>query len=242
MIRKMIGQAGEGEPSVFDQVSIGNRKNISEELFEQLRDAILNGSLPAGYVFTNENEFCQKLNIGRGSLREAYASLETLHLITRSKIGTYVNAPDEIQNSMNFETIAQNTDARVLSEYRTIIEVGCAKLAAQKASERDIQKLESILKSMKSAVDDPEKLSQYDFDFHSALVGIAQNSLLLIAMNTIRSIYEDFTERVFANGYTSQSFTDHQAIVDALRAKDVLLAEQMMQRHLDHVEKFRDIF
>ena len=241
MIRKTVEQGDIVKNAIFDRISIGNRKSISEELFEQLRDAILAGELPAGYVFPNENDFCQKLNIGRGSLREAYAALETLHLITRSKIGTYVNAPSETQNSMNFETIAQNTDARVLSEYRMIIEVGCAKLAAQKATDEDVQRLEHILVNMRSAVDDPEKLSQYDFDFHSALVGISKNRLLVIAMNTIRSIYEDFTEQVFASGYTSQSFMDHQAIVDAVRQRDARAAEQMMLQHLEHVEKFRNI-
>ena len=58
-------------PSLFDSLFIENKKHISEELFEKLRDAILRGELPAGYVFPNENELCQKLNIGRGSLREA---------------------------------------------------------------------------------------------------------------------------------------------------------------------------
>lgn len=80
------------ESTLFDSISIENRKHISEELFEKLRDAILSGELPAGYVFPNENELCQKLNIGRGSLREAYSRLETLHMITRSKTGTYVNS------------------------------------------------------------------------------------------------------------------------------------------------------
>lgn len=226
--------------SLFDSLTIENKKHISEELFEKLRDAILSGELSAGYVFPNENELCQKLNIGRGSLREAYSPLETLHLITRTKSGTYVNTQEEIQNSMNFEAIAQRTEAQNLAEYRQVVEIGMAQLAARKATERDVELLEGILEQMRAAGEDAVKLSQLDFDFHSALVRITHNELLLIAFNTIRAIYEDYTESVFARGYCAQSLVDHKAVIDALRDGDAELAGVMMRRHLEHVERFRN--
>jgi len=236
---KTLPKMTEG-PSLFDSLTIENKKHISEELFEKLRDAILSGELPAGYVFPNENELCQKLNIGRGSLREAYSPLETLHLITRTKSGTYVNSQEEIQNSMNFEAIAQRTEAQNLAEYRQVVEIGMVQLAARKATERDVERLETILEQMRAAGEDAVKLSQLDFDFHSTLVRITHNELLLIAFNTIRTIYEDYTESVFAQGYCAQSLVDHKAVIDALRDGDAELAGVMMRRHLEHVERFRN--
>lgn len=227
------------QPSLFDSLTIENKKHISEELFEKLRDAILSGDLPAGYVFPNENELCQKLNIGRGSLREAYSPLETLHLITRTKSGTYVNAPDEIHNSMNFAAIAKRTAAQNVAEYRQVVEIGTAQLAAAKATAEDVERLQAILSQMKEAGEDAVKLSQLDFDFHSALVRIVNNELLLISFNTIRAVYEDYTETIFERGYRAQSFVDHKAIIDAVQAGDAELAGLMMRRHLEHVECFR---
>ncbi len=237
MIKNLPGAAE--QPSLFDSLTIENKKHISEELFEKLRDAILSGALPAGYVFPNENELCQKLNIGRGSLREAYSPLETLHLITRTKSGTYVNSQEEIRNSMNFEAIAQRTESQNLAEYRQVVEIGMAQLAATKATEADIAIMEAIVEQMREAGEDAVKLSQLDFDFHSALVRITQNELLRITFNTIRGIYEDYTESVFARGYFRQSLADHKAIIDALRDGDAELAGVMMRRHLEHVERFR---
>lgn len=226
---------------IFESLSLENRKHISEELFLKLQEAILSGELPEGYIFPNENELCQKLNIGRSSLREAYSSLETLHLITRTKAGTYVNSQADIQNNMNFVAIAKRTDAQNLREYRQIVEIGTARLAARKVTDEDIRKMEHILEIMAESGDDPTKLSQLDFDFHSSLVRITGNELLIIAFNTIRSIYEDYTESVFARGYFEQSVLDHRAIIEALRARDPRQAEAMMDRHLGHVEQFRDI-
>lgn len=225
--------------SVFDSLTIECRKHIAEELFEKIRDAILSGELPSGYIFPNENELCQKLNIGRGSLREAYAPLETLHLITRTKSGTFVNSQEEIHNSMNFEAIAKRSETQNLSEYRQVVEIGMAQLAATKATEQDALRLEDILKQMSHDREDPVKLSQLDFDFHSELSRITNNELLRISFHTIRGIYEAYTERVFALGFLEQSLVDHQALINALRAKDSELAGLMMRRHLEHVEKFR---
>lgn len=239
MIKKMTNSIF--EQNVLESMTIENRRHISEELFLKLRDAILSGELPEGYIFPNENELCQQLNIGRGSLREAYSCLETLHLITRTKAGTYVNSPSEIQNSMNFVAIAKRTDAQNLREYRQIVEIGTAQLAAQKVTKDHIRKLEEILDIMSASSDDPTKLSQLDFDFHSSLVRITNNELLIITFNTIRSIYEDYTERVFAQGYFQQSLIDHQAIVAALRAKDAEQAGAMMALHLENVERMRSM-
>ena len=68
---------------------------------------------------------------------------------------------------------------------------------------------------------------------------ITRNELLLISFNTIRSIYEDYTETIFEQGYFTQSLEDHQAILQAFRAHDPEFAGLMMRRHLEHVEKFR---
>lgn len=95
--------------------------------------------------------------------------------------------------------------------------------------------------AMNAAGDDPTKLSQLDFEFHSSLVRITDNELLFITFNTIRSIYEGYTEQVFAQGYFQQSLVEHRAIVAALREKNAEKAGEMMAMHLENVERVRSI-
>ena len=59
--------------------------------------------------------------------------------------------------------------------------VSCKK----KATPEHIQRLEELLAAMNAAGDDPTKLSQLDFEFHSSLVRITDNELLFITFNTI---------------------------------------------------------
>nr|WP_326183820.1 FadR/GntR family transcriptional regulator [uncultured Oscillibacter sp.] len=230
----------EQDLSFWDNLAVGGRQHISEILFNRLRDAIISGELPPGYVFPNENELCKKLNIGRSSLREAYSPLETLKLITRSKSGTYVNDLKSYRNTMNFDAIAKQTDAQNLAEYRQIVEVGAVQLAAKKATKKDITRLEGILQKMNDSSGDSVALSQYDFEFHSYLMKMTHNELLIIMFNSIRIAYKNFTESVFAMDCLPQTLKEHQAIVDALAVNDPALAAHMMQLHLSNVESFRN--
>jgi len=222
----------------FDNIQLfsASRTTISAELFERLRTAILTGSLPPGYVFPNENDLCQKLNIGRTSLREAYSSLETLNLITRRKTGTVVNAPQETNTFLNFEEIARSIDTATLMEYRSVTEVAIIQNAATKVTQSDIQKLKDIISRMEEVQDDATTLSQYDFDFHASIAAITKNKLLIITFNTIRAIYEDFTEKMFDCGAYAQSFEDHKNIIRALEAHNPVLSGEMMYRHISNVQ------
>lgn len=222
---------------VFSHLTVTSRRAISEELFEKLREAILSGALPEGYPFPNENDLCKKLNIGRSTLREAYAPLETLHLITRTKTGTCVSKETDRRNAMNFDAIAQYTDPQNMIEYRRIVEVGVAQLAAQKATPADIEELEGIVREMEKHGGDPEALTQLDFQFHSTLARITGNELLMISFNTIRIVYERFVKEQFGKNLLDTSLRDHRALISALAANDAERAGALMRSHLEHIEQ-----
>ncbi|MCD8350672.1 MAG: FadR family transcriptional regulator [Planctomycetaceae bacterium] len=222
---------------IFDHIGINNRKRIAEELCNKLRKAIISGKLPEGYIFPNENDLCKKLEIGRSTLREAYAPLETLHLITRTKSGTYVNKKADTNNSMNFDLIAQYTNPINMIEYRQIFEVGAARLAAQKAKRKHITELRTIVEAMERCGDAPEQLTELDFDFHFKLVAISANELLIISFNSIRLLYEKFVKQQFEKHMLPQSLVDHRALIEALVAGDPDQAGRLMTEHLEHIAK-----
>ena len=224
----------------LDDLVASERRNISDVIFRRIRDAIISGELPPGYVFPNENELCKKLNIGRSSLREAYSPLETLKLISRSKAGTYVNDLDIYQNAMNFEAIAKQTDVKNIAEYRQIFEIGAIQLAAKRATEKNVTRLRESLKKMEEVPEDSVALSQYDFEFHAYLMKMTHNELLIVMFNSIRNAYKNLTESIFAMGCLPTTINEHLAIVDAIADHDSALAAHMMQLHLSNIESFRN--
>ncbi len=121
-------------------------------------------------------------------------------------------------------------------EYRTVTEVAIIQNAATKVTDADITKLKEIISKMEEVRDDAATLSQYDFDFHASIAAITKNKLLMITFNTIRAIYEDFTETMFECGAYEQSFEDHKSIIQALQAHNPVLSGEMMYRHISNVQ------
>ncbi|MDR1874174.1 MAG: FadR family transcriptional regulator [Synergistaceae bacterium] len=220
---------------VFSELNLSNRTRLSEELFIRLRDVILSGVLPSGYAFPNENELCKRLDIGRSTLREAYAPLEAMNLITRTRNGTFVNDASDMRNSMNFDVIAQYTDPIHIMEYRQILEVGIASRAALKATAADVDLLRDIVRQMEKHSASNAALTFYDFEFHSTLARITGNELLLIALRSIQISYEKFVFMAFQKNLFFQSVKDHRNIIEALSQNDSEKAAQSMLEHLDHV-------
>jgi DNA-binding FadR family transcriptional regulator len=217
-------------------LSVAHRR-ISDDIFSKLRDAIIQGKLPEGYVFPNENDLCKKLGIGRSTLREAYAPLEAMNLISRTKNGTSVNRAGEMMNSMNFDVIARYTSPRKIIEFRKIIEIGVVRLAAQCATDSDIQRLTDANNSMKRNLAHSSDLPSLDFRFHNTLAEITGNELLCIALNSIRVSYERFASYVFERFSLARSTGDHGAVIEAIRRNDPDAAEDHMRKHLEHLEK-----
>lgn len=223
------------EEDIFDEINIKNRKRISEELFTKLRDAIISGRLPENYAFPNEIILCKKFDVGRSTLREALASLETLNLIVRKKNGTFVNEEAAFKTFMNFDAITRQTDFYNVIEYRKIIEIGIAGSAAKKANSKDLEILESIVAIMESHPTDIELLTRCDYEFHSQLAKISDNELLIIAFNAALPYYEKYVSNAFENNIFIKSVNDHKEIISALKINDAKQARAAMQKHLKHI-------
>lgn len=98
------------------------KHNISQTLFQRLKELIIEGKLPAGYMMPNENIVSEMLGVGRSTLREAYTALAVFGFIRRSKAGTFVNEIDNIVNIAPFSITVENSDLNDLLEFRYMLE------------------------------------------------------------------------------------------------------------------------
>ena len=226
------------ENTLLNNLAVNNKKKISEELYIKLRDAILSGDLPEGYTFPNESALCKQLDVGRSTLREAFAALETHNLITRSKAGTYVNKEADIKNKMSFDMMMQHSTPEHVMQFRAIVEIGSAGSAAKRAKTNEIKVLEATLKSMKDNPEDSNILTVCDYDFHSQIVKMTGNELLYTAYNAVRTYYEEYVYKAFEKDVLEVSIKDHQKIIDAFKKKDAVKARAAMREHLSHIEPY----
>lgn len=94
------------------------KKNTSNEpvyitIFSELRDQIVNGSLPPGSILPSENELCLKYSTTRETARKGLKQLEQEGLIySKPRRGYFVNYPQHDEFSLAFPKNLNQSDSR----------------------------------------------------------------------------------------------------------------------------------
>ena len=126
------------------------RTNISEEVFLQMKQLIIEQKWKSGDKLPSEHELCKLFNVSRVTVRNALQRLAALDLIkTRPGDGAYVKMVD---NTTSFNRLVptayfeENID--IILEFRREIESGTCAIAVEKADKNDIKELRKMLKQM----------------------------------------------------------------------------------------------
>lgn len=221
-------------------IDIRMQGNVSDQLFDRLSQLILSGSLPAGYVFPNETVLCEQLHIGRTSLREAYKALELSGFITRTKRGTRVNDRTDILRAAPLRALFTDASETDFSEFRHMVEVECAGLAAARASENDID----TLLRCNSTCDEANKGHHYrdlfyaDMAFHQQIAQASGNKLVIDISGVMRealeySVLDNFLSTLERDPtFFDKAIAQHANIIDAIRKRDVQGARDAMANHV----------
>lgn len=229
-----------GHSIPIGSLSLPQGNNASGNVYLYLRDLIVSGRLPEGYVFPNENDLCKLLNVGRSTLREAYTSLATLNLITRSKAGTRVNGREEIQQAIPFSKLVEHSDFWDTMDFRLMLEQKIATQAARRATEADVEALQETVVQMREHAGEIVSFSLHDAQFHILLAQITKNELLATVFKVVRKSLESAICGAFAFDPSMMpgAVEYHERIIEAIRIHDAAAAQQIM---LDHISNVIDV-
>jgi DNA-binding FadR family transcriptional regulator len=140
-----------------------------------------------------------------------------------------------------FDRILEFTNPIEVSEVRLAVEPVIARLAALRASQADIRRLEAALAETKSAAD-PLIYEKADEKFHRIIAEAARNALFLSLFDTFGPSRRDATWRRLsenAHCFKRQAVhaASHQEIFDALAARNSERAYECMYRHLSDIQR-----
>ena len=215
-------------------------KTLSQKVADRIIKYILDENLQPGDKLPNETIMCQRLNVGRSSLREAMRALTSRNVITiRQGSGSYVSAtPGMIDDPLGL-TFVEDKQKMIkdLMEIRFLLEPSIAAMAAIRADETDIkniltacEKAEKLLLANKNHVAE-------DIAFHSAIALSSKNivvpKLVPIINSSIPLICEstEFPMR-------DETIETHREIADAIAAHDAVRAHDAMYLHLVYNRKY----
>src|SRR5512139_3646861 len=117
---------------------------VSDEIVDQIRNLISQGKLKPGDRLLPERELIRKFDVSRPSLREALNSLITMGFLEIKGKRTFIKsvASESMQNPLSLMIKADTQKIFDLIEVRKALEAWAAFLAAQRATEEDIKRLE----------------------------------------------------------------------------------------------------
>jgi DNA-binding FadR family transcriptional regulator len=140
-----------------------------------------------------------------------------------------------------FDRILEFTNPLEVIEVRLAIEPVVARLAALRASQADIRRLEGLVAATKDAAD-PLIYEKADEQFHRAVAEMARNALFLSLFDILSASRRDATWRRLsenAHCFKRQSVhsASHQEIFEAIAARNSEKAFDCMHRHLGDVQR-----
>jgi GntR family transcriptional repressor for pyruvate dehydrogenase complex len=218
------------------------RTTLTADICRKMVGQLIRGSWTEGEKIPSERELCQKLGVGRASLREALKALEIMGMIeTRLGDGTYVCNRSEFFSRPLLWAIAGSSeaDARELIEARTLIEVELAGLAAEHASPDQVKEIAKFLEAMEKTRKTPEEFVQADVNFHLAIGRAAANSILMNALHLIRNLLQQWILGAVAiKGVPEKACAQHKRVLLAIKNGDGAAARKEMRSHLRSMAAF----
>jgi len=161
------------------------RESISSVIMDLITEYLLAGKLKPGDKLPTENEFAERLGVGRNSIREAIKMLSSIGVVeVRRGAGMFIaeSMSSSMINPLILSLVFEQGASKELIELRLLLDTGAAELAIQKVSDQDINRLEEAnwelrIESEKQS-HNPHKLRDLDLNFHRVLYELSGNELL----------------------------------------------------------------
>lgn len=200
---------------------VERHQTLREKILENIRDAILKGSLKAG-EHVSEPDLAERYGISRTPIREAFRQLESEgYLTVVPRKGAVVTALSE-------------RDVSEFYEIKSMLEGYAAQLAADKLTDREIDRLATINNRLSSlaADGDVKTFFRVHNEFHELFIRASGNNKLL---ELIQQMLKKFNRLRIASlslpGRMEISVQEHEKIIEAFRARDGVLANNLVQKN-----------
>lgn len=214
-------------------------KSLPQKIAEDIIAFILEENLKPGDKLPNETVLCQRLNVGRSSLREAMRALASRNIVTiRQGSGTYIASSTGVADDPLGLSFINNKKKLIhdLMEIRFLLEPSIAALAAMHADDTEIKKICKLCDDVEELLKVHKDHSDKDIELHTA---IALSSKNIVVPRLVPVIFRSIPLLIESTGNTlcNETIESHREIADAIAAHDAVRAHDAMYLHLVYNRK-----
>ena len=223
---------------------------LADTVASELEKRILEGSLKPGDVLPSERDLALELGVSRPSLREAILKLVSKGLLTtRHGCGTTVTDRLEAHFADPWQDMLKGHPMvhRDLLEFRQMLEGQAAYLAAERALDVDILRLDAVYAALETAYDSNDMRACIDADvaFHQAVAEAAHNVLIGHLSASLMRVIHGHISSNLSHLYAQpprweQLKAQHYAIWQAVRNHQPEAAALAARNHIELVRQSMD--
>lgn len=212
------------------------QKRVSDEVLDQIKENIISGEWAPGAKIPGEIELTGLFGVSRVSIREAINRLVGMGILSiRRGEGTYVSEilPRDYMNALLPILMIDNASLAEMLEFRAIVEIESARLAALRATQQDIGRMQDILENMEKSKGDHKKFAAEDLNFHTALALATHNSVVMKVNAIMHDMLRTAMEEIVDHTGFDDGLYYHGRILDAIIAKNEKLSVETMREHIN---------
>lgn len=209
------------------------------QIYNQIRDAILNGTFKVGDKLPSEKELCETFGVSRVPVREALCALELNGLVSSNQgLGVYVKEVNTITNDWT-----QEIDPQDIIQARKLMEPEVARCAALHISEVEKERMRDIMDRFRQEAESGVYSEITDRDFHMSIARASGNQVFVVMCDMVWKAMEQrmwsliLSRTVTAEENRKQHFAEHMQIAEAILAGDAEKAYAIMKAHMEDLER-----
>ncbi|MFN7995634.1 MAG: FadR/GntR family transcriptional regulator [Bryobacteraceae bacterium] len=217
------------------------RQTLTSQVIDHILGLIKSGQVKPGEKLPTEKQLTAELGVSRTCVREAVKSLESLRLVSvRPRVGAVVLEPSAsaVFNAETLSAFSHSQATDVLIEFRKILEVGLASLAAEKATGEDLAAMLRAMDDHKRALETDRIAYLADIAFHEALAEASKNPIAITILKTISEPLREQRRRTNeVLNAPEEGLREHWKIFKAIKSRDPARARAVMRAHMDTAER-----
>ncbi len=219
------------------------RVSQTDMVVKELTRYFLSDEIAEGDKLPTEMVLCERLRVGRSTLREAIKALQVMGYVTiQPGRGAFLQRKSLEMPVHRILSWLGSRKAEVadIIEVRMQLESFAARLAVERGNDDDIARIDAIRREYEQTLASGpfnetvgEKLGELDAFFHGAIVEATHNLLLVDINKLVTESFKEFRARTFkVENHAKNAVLPHRKIVAMLQKRDANGAQRKMKDHL----------
>lgn len=218
---------------------MGTSEALYKKIVRLIERQIAEKELKPGDRLPTEQEVAKQLGVSRTVVREAFLILRQTGLLeARQGVGTFVSEPlpERTLDAVTRLLRMQTDSIWNVHEVREALEPAIAELAAERATDDDLERMQTALADMENNLDNTVRFIEGDLNFHGAIADATDNSSFRLILTPVMDVMlEGRKLGASVADARARTLDDHNRILSSIQERDTAGAREAMKIHLRHV-------